>query len=334
MPLNPPRCTRRSALAAAAATLASGMAPSLSSAATDANYPTRPVTLLVPFAPGGGTDIVARLLATELSKQWKAGVVVENKAGAGGQVGNATVARAAPDGHTLLVGITTLIQAPSLYKALPYDVFKDFAPLAQLATSVNFLVVPATSPINTYKDFVAFAKSKQGKLSYGSNGNAGSSHLHSSLLNTALKLDMVHVPYNGSGPLLTALLGQQVDCAFVDIAPLRPHVMAGKLRVLAVTGPKRSAFFPDTPTFEEVGVSGFEPVGWFSLFAPSGVPEPTRATISSAVVQAMRAPEIVKKVEELGLTPSQLTPQAFADSMRADLQKWQKMIQAGNVRVD
>jgi tripartite-type tricarboxylate transporter receptor subunit TctC len=314
--------------------LVAGITPRLAQASTEATFPSRPVTLIVPFAPGGGTDIVARLLATELSKKWKAGVVVENKAGAGGQIGASMVARSAPDGHTLLMGITTLIQAPSLYKSLPYDVFKDFAPLAQLATSVNFLVVPASSPITSYKEFLAFAKSRQGKISYGSNGNAGTSHLHGSLLNASQSLDMVHVPYNGSGPLLTALLGQQVDVAFVDIAPLRPHVVAGKLRVLAVTGPKRSAFFPDTPTFEELGVAGFEPVGWFSLFAPAGVPEPIRATISSAVMQAMRAPEIVKRVEELGLTPSQLTQQAFAESMRVDSVKWQKMIKAGNVSVD
>jgi tripartite-type tricarboxylate transporter receptor subunit TctC len=327
-------CTRRFVLAASASAVASGLVPSLSRASTDASFPSRPVTILVPFAPGGGTDIVARLLANELSKKWKLGVIVENKAGAGGQIGASTVARSAADGHTLLLGITTLIQAPSLYKSLPYDVFKDFAPLAQLATTVNFLTVPAASPIHSYKDFLAFAKSRQGKISFGSNGNAGSSHLQGSLFNAAHKLDMVHVPYNGSGPLLTALLGQQIDCAFVDIAPLRPHVVSGKLRVLAVTGPKRSAFFPDTPTFDELGIHGFEPVGWFSLFAPAGVPEPIRSAISTSVMQAMRAPEIVKRVEELGLTPSQMTQQAFAESMQVDLLKWQKMIQAGNVRVD
>lgn len=327
------RCTRRYVLAATAASLASALAPRLS-LANDAGYPSRPVTLVVPFAAGGGTDIVARLLATELSKRWKTGVVVDNKPGAGGQIGASFAARSAPDGHTLLMGITTLIQERSLYKSLPYDAFKDFTPLAQLATSVNFLVVPAASPIGSYKDFLAYVKARQGKISYGSNGNAGTSHLHSALLNASQKLDMVHVPYSGSGPLLTALLGQQVDCAFVDIAPLRPHVLAGKLRVLAVTGPKRSPAFPDVPTLEELGVAGFEPVGWFALFAPAGVPQPIRATISESVIQAMRAPEIVKRVEELGLMPSQLTPQAFAESMQADLPKWQKMIQAGNVRVD
>ena len=326
--------SRRFVLTASAAALTAGVVPRISLANADAAFPSKPVTLVVPFGAGGGTDIVARLLAAELSKKWKAGVVVENKAGAGGQIGASMVSRSVPDGHTLLMGITTLIQERSLYKSLPYDAFKDFSPLAQLATSVNFLVVPATSPITSFKEFVEFARSRQGRLNYGSNGNAGSSHLHSSLLNASLKLDMVHVPYNGSGPLLTAMLGQQVDCAFIDIAPLRPHVLAGKLRVLAVTGPKRSAHFPDTPTLGEIGLPGFEPVGWFSIFAPSGVPEPLRTTISSTVIQAMQATEIIKRVEELGLTPSQLTRQAFADSMQVDAEKWKKMIQVGNVSVN
>ena len=325
---------RRLALKAAISATAAGMIPGLVQANNDAAYPSRTITILVPFAPGGGSDIVARLLAVELSKRLKVGVVVDNKPGAGGQLGTSMVARANPDGYTLLLGITTLIQAPSLYKSLPYDVFKNFVPLAQLATSVNFLVVPASLPINSYKEFLDYTKARQGKINFGSNGNAGTSHLHASLLNSVLKLDMVHVPYNGSGPLLTAMLGQQIDCAFVDIAPLRPHVLSGKLRILAVTGPKRSATFPDVPTLEELGVPGFDPVGWFSLFAPAGVPESIRTLISNSTIEVMRSPEIVKRVEELGLTPSQMSQSAFADSMRTDLAKWQKMIQAGNVRVD
>ena len=325
---------RRLAVKAAIGMMAAGMVPGLAQANNDAAFPSKPITIVVPFAPGGGSDIVSRLLATELSKRLKVGVVVDNKPGAGGQLGTSLVARANPDGYTLLLGITTLIQAPSLYKSLPYDVFKNFVPLAQLATSVNFLVVPASMPINNYKEFLEFTKARQGKVNFGSNGNAGTSHLHASLLNSALKLDMVHVPYSGSGPLLTALLGQQIDCAFVDIAPLRPHVLSGKLRVLAVTGPKRSSSFPDTPTLEELGVSGFDPVGWFSLFAPAGVPESIRNMISTATIESMRSPEIVKRVEELGLTSSQMSQSAFAESMRTDLSKWQKMIQVGNVRVD
>lgn len=294
----------------------------------------RPVTLVVPFAPGGGTDIVARVLAIDLAKRLNTSVVVENKPGAGGQIGNAFVARAKPDGHTLLLGITTLIQAPSLYKSLPYDAFKDFTPLAQLATSTNYLVVPASSPANTLAEFLALAKSRQGQLNYGSNGNAGTSHLHGALLNASGKLGMSHIPYPGSGPLLTALLGQQVDAAFVDIAPLRAHLASGKLKALAGTGTQRTATLPHVPTMAEAGMPGFEPVGWFSLFGPAGLPEPLRKLLSDATVEALRQPDMARRLQELGLSPAQLTPEAFAKSMREDLPKWDRMIQTGNVSVE
>ncbi|MGC3987957.1 MAG: tripartite tricarboxylate transporter substrate binding protein [Pseudorhodoferax sp.] len=325
---------RRSFVFSAGAAALASVLPHGRSFGSEPAYPSRPVTIVVPFAPGGGSDIVARMLAIDLSKRWGTAVVVENKPGAGGQIGNAFVARAAPDGHTLLLGITTLIQAPSLYRNLPYDAFRDFTPLAQLATSSNFLVLPASSPTGTLKEFVASVRARPGKVSYGSNGNAGTSHLHGALLNASQKLDMVHVPYNGSGPLLTALLGQQVDCAFVDIAPLRPHVLAGKLKVIAVTGPRRSAAFPQTPTLEELGVPGFEPVGWFSLFGPANLPEAVASKVSTTALQAMRTPEVEKRLEELGLTPSQLSTQAFAEAMKTDFPKWQKMIREGDVHVE
>jgi len=331
---SPCRHSRRRFVIATGAACAAAVLPTGPSLASDSAFPSRPVTVVVPFAPGGGTDIVARMLAAELSKRWGSPVVVENKPGAGGQIGNAAVARAAPDGHTLLLGITTLIQAPSLYKSLPYDAFRDFTPLAQLATSSNFLVLPASSPVNTLKELLASVRSRPGKVSYGSNGNAGTSHLHGALLNASQKLDMVHVPYSGSGPLLTALLGQQVDCAFVDVAPLRPHVLAGKLKVIAVTGPRRSPAFPQTPTLEELGVPGFDPVGWFSLFGPANLPEAVANKVSTTALQAMRSAEVEKRLEELGLTPSQLSPQAFAESMQRDFPKWQKMIREGNVHVE
>lgn len=316
-----------------------GLALALGSTATFAQAATsalsaRQVTIVVPFAPGGGTDIVARVLAIDLAKRLNTAVVVDNKPGAGGQIGNAFVARSKPDGHTLLLGITTLIQAPSLYKNLPYDAFKDFTPLAQLATSTNYLVVPAASPANTLAEFLALARSRPGQLNYGSNGNAGSSHLHGALLNASSKLGMAHIPYPGSGPLLTALLGQQVDAAFVDIAPLRPHLVSGKLKVLAGTGNKRTATLPDVPTMAEAGLPGFEPVGWFALFGPAGLPEPIRKLLSDAAVDALHQPDMAKRLQELGLSPAQLTPDAFAKSMRDDLPKWEKMIQTGNVSVE
>lgn len=302
--------------------------------ANEPEYPSRAVTIVVPFAAGGGTDIVARMLASELSKRWGWVVVVDNKPGAGAQVGNSFVAKSAPDGYTLLLSTTTLIQAPSLYKNLPYDAFRDFTPLAQLATAANCLVLPGTSPVNSFQEFVASVRARPGKANYGSSGNAGSSHLLGALLNASMKLDMVHVPYNGAGPLLTALLGQQVDCAFVDVAPLRAHVLAGKLKVIAVTGTKRSTAFAQVPTFEELGVPGFDPLGWFSLFGPARLPTAVVNRISTAVLQVIRSPEAAKRLEELGFTPSQLSSQDFGESMHKDFATWQKMIREGNVSVE
>lgn len=328
------RRTQTSCALMLALTLALG--PTLASAQGTAagTYPNRPVTIIVPFAAGGGTDIVARMLGNELGKRWKTGVVVENKPGASGQIGNALAARAKPDGYTLLLSTTALIQEPGLYKKLPYTAVKDLTPVAQVATSTNFLVVPASSPANTLKEFITYARGHQGRLSYGSNGNGGSSHLHGSLFNSVNKLEMVHVPFAGSAPLLTALLGQQVDAAFVDISPLRAQLNSGKLKVLAGTGPKRSALLPNVPTMSEEGIAGFEPVGWFGMFVPSGVPAPIRKTISDAVVDALKTPEIVKRFEELGLSPAQVAPDAFAERMREDTPKWEQMIKAGNVTVE
>jgi len=297
-------------------------------------FPSRPVTIIVPFAAGGGSDILARLVAHELGNRWKSGVIVENKPGAGGQIGNAQVARAKADGYTLLLGITTLIQAPALYKNLPYDIFKDFTPLAQLATSTNYLVVPAASPVNSLKEYIAYVKARQGRLSYGSNGNAGTSHLHGALLDATQRLGMVHVPYAGSGPLLTALLGHQVDGAFVDIAPLRQHVAAGKLKVLAGTGNRRSPALPNVLTLDELGIPGFDPVGWFALLGPANLPEPVRKATVDALEEVLQSPDVMKKIEELGLAPAQLTGDAFGQRMREDKPKWEKMIEAGNVKVD
>lgn len=297
-------------------------------------FPNRPITIIVPFAAGGGTDIVARMLGNELGRRWKTSVVVESKPGASGQIGNAMAARAKPDGYTILIATTTLIQEPGLYKKLPYNAAKDLTPVAQVATSNYYLVVPASSPANSLKEFVAYAKSHPGRLSYGSNGNGGSSHLIGSLFNSTSKLDMVHVPFSGSAPLLTALLGQQVDVAFVDISPLRAQLGGGKLKVLAGTGPRRSPILPNVPTMSEEGQQGFEPVGWFGMFVPSGVPAAVRKTIADGVVDVLKTPEVARRFEELGLALPQVAPDAFADRMREDTVRWEQMIKAGNVTVE
>lgn len=325
---------RRRQLLATGASAFALMSASTARAQGTATFPGQNVTLIVPYAPGGGTDILSRLIATELQKQWKVTVVVENKPGAGGQIGNAMVARAKPDGHTLLVGITPMIQETSLYKNLPYNVFRDFTPLVQLASSTNYLVVPGSTPVNNLKEYIAYAKTRAGRGNYGSNGNAGSSHLCGSLFNSTQNLGMVHVPFSGSGPLLTALLGGQVDMAFVDIAPLRSHIGTGKLKFLACTTTKRLPVLPDVPTLAESGLPGFEPMGWFALFGPAGMAPAVKKTIADAVVAALQTPEIAKRIDELGLSASGVSLDAFAKVMKDDREMWAKMIESGNIKVE
>ncbi|WP_317925003.1 MULTISPECIES: tripartite tricarboxylate transporter substrate binding protein [unclassified Cupriavidus] len=330
------RLRRRQTLGALmlATTLALGPTFATAQGTAAGNYPNRPVTIIVPFAAGGGTDIVARMLGNELSKRWKTSVVVENKPGASGQIGNAMVARAKPDGYTLLVSTTAIIQEPSLYKHVPYAVFKDFTPLAQIATSTSYLVVPASTPVQNVDEFVAYAKSRKGHISYGSNGNGGSAHLQGSLFNVSNQLDMVHVPYAGSAPLITALLGKQVDAAVVDISSLRAHLQSDKLKILAGTGQKRNPLLPQVPTLKEKGFSGFEPIGWYAILGPAGLPEPLKQTISDALQDALKQPAVIKRIEELGLTPAPLPADAFVQQMKADSPQWERMIKAGNVTIE
>ncbi len=328
------RCTQSLCFLMLAMTLTLGQTLATAQGTGAGTYPNRPVTIIVPFAAGGGTDIVARMLGNELSKRWKTSVVVENKPGASGQIGNAMVARAKPDGYTLLVSTTAIIQEPGLYKQLPYAVFKDFTPLAQIATSTSYLVVPASTPVQNVDEFVAYAKSRKGHISYGSNGNGGSAHLQGSLFNASNQLDMVHVPYAGSAPLITALLGKQVDAAIVDIPSLRAFLQSDKLKILAGTGQKRNPLLPQVPTLKEKGFSGFEPIGWYAIFGPAGLPEPIKQTISEALQDAMKQPPVFKRIEELGLTPAPLPADAFAQQMKADTPQWERMIKAGNVTIE
>lgn len=298
------------------------------------NYPKQPITIVVPFAPGGGADITTRIVSQELTKRLDANIIIVHRPGAGTQIANSSVARARPDGYTLLLGVTNLIQAPGLYKELPYDVFEDFAPIAQLATTASTFTVPASSGITTFAEFMEYAKAKKGTLNYGSTGNGITTHLHGAQFNSMLDLDMVHVPYAGTAPLINALLGDQVECAFVDISPLKPHVEAGKLNVLACTGPNRTLLFPDVPTLAELGVQGFESVAWFSLFGPAGMPQPAVELLSEHIQEVLKMDSVKGRLHELGLVPSALNRQEFAQSMVDDMPKWAAMIKAGNISIE
>lgn len=233
------------------------------------NYPERRITFVVPYAAGGATDVSGRLLANKLSEAWKQPVVVENKPGGGGTIGNDYVAKAPADGYTVLVAITQIIQAPSLFSKLPFDVLKDLAPVSQVALSTVVLSVPEQQPFKSVKDLIDAAKAAPGKYPYGSFGNATTSHLYGELLKKNAGIDMTHVPYRGSAPLLNDLLGNQMTAAFIDLTTVGSQIAAGKVRALAVGGEKRRPFLPDTPTLGELGFPGFEAEGWVGIFVPA-----------------------------------------------------------------
>ena len=325
---------RRAMLGGAMSIAALSVIPKSLRAQSGHAYPNKPITIVVPFAPGGGADITTRIVSQELAKRLNANIVVTNRPGAGTQIANSAVARAQPDGYTLLLGVTNLIQAPFLYKELPYDVFDDFTPLAQLATTSSMFTMPAVRGVKTFQEFLDYANARKGKLNYGSTGNGITTHLHGAQLNSKLDLGMVHVPYAGTAPLINALVGDQIDCSFVDVAPLKPHVDAGKLNVLAATGPARNPLFPDVPTLAELGIDGFESVAWFSLFGPAGLPQEVIDVVSTNAYEVLKMDNVVERLSQLGLVPSRLNREEFMQSMVDDMPKWESMIKAGDIRID
>jgi tripartite-type tricarboxylate transporter receptor subunit TctC len=323
-----PALSRRIVLLAAACTWA---APSWTQAQ---EFPSRPVKVIVPYAPGGATDILARLLAVKLQEAWGQTVLVENKPGASGVLGNDMVAKAAPDGHTLLLGITAIIQSPALIAKLPYDPYKDFIPVTQVATSSSLLSVPAKLPVKTVAEFVALVKAQPGKHSFGSFGNGSSAHIQGSLLAAAAGLDLAHVPYKGAAPMTADLLGGQLSSAFVDVGSARAHVASGGFRVLAVTGTERLKLVPDAPTMAEAGFKGFEPRGWFGFFLPAGTPAPVVAKTAAALQKAIKTPDVLARIEDLGLQAVGGTPEQFAAVLKNDGPLYAKLIKDLNIKLE
>ncbi len=322
-------------LATAAAVLASVAVTTLcasSQASAEDSYPSRRITFVVPYAAGGATDVSARLLANKLSEAWKQAVVVENKSGGGGVVGNDYVAKAPADGYTVLVAITQIIQAPSLVAKLPYDVFKDLAPVTQVGLSTIVLTVPEAQPIKSVKELVDLAKANPGKLPYGSFGNATTSHLYGELLKKNTGIDMTHVPYRGSSPLLNDMLGNTVSAAFVDLTTASAQINAGKIRALAVGGEKRRKHLPDVPTLAELGYPGFEIEGWIGVFVPAATPKDIVAKLSSELARIIASPEGVAGLEALSLVPVGGTAEAFDAALRRDLTRWADVVTATGVK--
>ncbi|MDI1266220.1 MAG: tripartite tricarboxylate transporter substrate binding protein [bacterium] len=331
--LSPIRLVRTAAAAAMLASVAvTALCAFAPQASAQSSYPDRRITFVVPYPAGGATDVSARLLANKLSESWKQTVVVENKSGGGGVVGNDYVAKSAPDGYTVLVAITQIIQVPSLGAKLPYDVFKDLAPVTQVGLSTVVLTVPEAQPIKSVKELVEHAKANPGKVPYGSFGNATTSHLYGELLKTRAGIDMTHVPYRGAAPLLNDLLNNTVTAAFIDLTTGGAQIKAGKIRALAVGGEKRRTQLPDTPTLAELGYKGFEAEGWVGIFVPAATPKDIVTKLSTELARIIASPEGVAGLEALSLIPVGGSAETFEATLRRDYDRWADVVKATGVK--
>jgi len=293
----------------------------------------KPVRLVVPFTPGGSTDILARVIATRLGTAMGQTFIVENKPGAGGSLGADSVARADPDGSTLLMGhIGTLAVNVSLYPKLPYDPVKSFAPVAWVARVPNVLVVNANSNIRSLKDLVAQAKAKPGLLTYSSGGNGSAAHIAFEYLKLRTKIFMSHIPYRGTAPSVTDLISGQIDATFTGGPAVMPHVKSGRLRALAVSSSRRMAAFPDVPTVAESGYPGFEADQWYGVVAPAGTPVELVTRLNLAINKILALPEVAQQLAGEGAEPVQATPQAFAELIAREIPRWREVVRAGNVK--
>lgn len=309
-------------------TLLTGCAALLSGAPAIANtaFPDRPITLLIPYPPGGSADMLGRPLSVSLQSKLGQPVVLEYKPGAGGSIATAQLARSKPDGYTLLMVLAAHAINPSLYKSLPYDTRKDFAPVSLAATLPLLVTAPLSTPANTIPELIDYAKQHPGKLTYASAGPGNTSHLAVEMFKTTTGIDMMHVPYKGSGPAVVALLAGEVSLMFDSISTSMPQVKAGKLKALAVTGEQRSAGLPDVPTVQESGVPGFVVNGWYGILAPAGTPPAIVDKLSQAIAESLREPAVHEQLTDYGYELIGSTPQAFGELIDSELARWGKTV--------
>jgi tripartite-type tricarboxylate transporter receptor subunit TctC len=306
----------------------------LGGAAVAQSYPAKPIKIIVPFAVGGIADTFSRAIGVKLGETWGQPVVVENKPGAGGNIGADFVAKSPPDGYTLVMGnIGTHAVNQSLFKSMPFDTMKDFVPIAHVLDAEGLLVVHPDVPAKTVPDLIALARSQPGKMSYASGGLGTTSHLAGELFKSVAKVDIVHVPYKGNSPAITDLVGGQTQMIFATMPTVLPMVKAGRLRAIAVIGPQRSPALPDIPTVAE-SLSGFEVSNWIGLFAPAGTSPEIVARLNAEVQKIMRSPEIEKRLEAEGAKFIPTTPQSFAAFQRAEAEKWARAIREANIKVE
>ena len=298
-------------------------------------WPTRPVKLVVPFPPGGPLDTIGRAIAQKLTEAWGQSVIVENKPGAGGNIGADFVAKSAPDGYTVVMGaLSTHAVNPSLYAKMPYDAQKDFAPITLVAITPNVLVVNPSLPVHSVKELIAYAKAHPGKLSFGSGSIGSAGHLAGELFKVDTGVDIVHVPYKGAAPAMQALLAGDTQLMFDNLASSLAQVKAGKLRALAVTTAQRSSFAPDLPTMAEAGVPGFDISTWFGLLAPAGTPPFIIEKWNLRVREILSAPEMRDRLAAQGAQASPDTPEEFAQFIATEIAKYARVVKASGARVD
>jgi tripartite-type tricarboxylate transporter receptor subunit TctC len=298
------------------------------------SYPTKPIRMIVPFAPGGGTDIVGRAIAQKVSEGVGQSVIVDNKTGANGNIGMELAARSLPDGYTISFTSSALVINPSLYKKLNYDPIRDFSPIT-LATMIPFiLVVHPSVPVATVKDLIGYASSKKGQLSYASSGAGNATHLAMALFERMANLQLIHVPYKGTGQGIIDVMAGHVQLMFGAIPSTMPQVRAGKLKLIAVSSAKRSTVLADTPTVAEAGVPGYELVSWYGALAPAGTPAPVIARLHREIVKALSVPEVRSRLSEEGAEPVGNTPQQFASFIRAEMAKYAEVVSAARVTTE
>jgi tripartite-type tricarboxylate transporter receptor subunit TctC len=298
------------------------------------NYPSKPVRFILPFPPGGGTDILGRMIAERLSAALGQPVVIENRGGAGGNVGTEAAARSAPDGYTIVLVAPSLAISPTLYSKLNYDAVKDFAPVSLVATVPNVVITQPALPAATLQEFAALARAKPGGLNFGSGGSGTSNHLAGELFNIVAGVKLVHIPYKGVNLAMQDVLAGNVHFVVIGIPAAAPHIKAGKLRALAVLAPARSAALPEVPTAAEAGMPAFEVTTWYGVLAPAGTPRNVVNRLNAELVRIMHSPEMKEKLAATGTDPLTSTPEEFAAYIRREIAKWGDVVRKANLKAD
>ena len=320
--------SRRGALAALSA---AALAPLPLHAA---DWPAKPVTLVVPFAAGGTTDIIGRAIAQKLGEALGQQLLVDNRAGAGGTLGAASVAKAAPDGYTFLLATVAHTMAPGIYKTLPYDFMKELDPIGLVALTPNVLIVNPALPVKTVAELVAYIKANPGKVNYGSAGKGSTEHLSGELFRAMTGTDILHIPYKGGAPMMTDLMAGQIQMAIETSPSAAPHVRSGKVRALAVTTLRRSSAYPGVPTLDEAGVKGYDVTTWYAVVAPRGTPPAIEKRMAAELAKALKLPDLEKRFEEQGVSAGDMTPEQLAGFIRSETAKWTKVARDSGATVD